>query len=211
MIRPTLRGQRGLSVLGFDPTGRIETHHIDGYADVLSFGSMKIIPPSVHPCGTSYQWLSDPLNGEPPEALWQVPANIVERLTIALSPWLKRRCQSTLEVPVDRASPVLTNTERDRQARYVEAILKCELAELAAMAPRTGRNRRVFNLVCRLGRWSHAGVLPVERLKAALMDACQRNGLVAEDGARSVLATIQSGLRRSAGDALPELWGTDHG
>ena len=48
------------------------------------------------------------------------------------------------------------------------------------------------------------------RLIADILDACERNGLVRDDGRQAVLATIESGLAKSAGDALPDL-GARHG
>ena len=73
------------------------------------------------------------------------------------------------------------------------------------MARNSGRNRAAFALVCRLGRFVHAGILSADRLTASVLEACRLNGLVSEDGARAVLATIASGLRKSANDPLPDL------
>jgi hypothetical protein len=64
--------------------------------------------------------------------------------------------------------------------------------------------------VCRVGRWSHHGIITPDRLTADVLDACERNGLVRDDGRKAVLATIASGLARSAADTLPEL-GARHG
>ncbi len=76
------------------------------------------------------------------------------------------------------------------------------------MASNSGRNQAAFRLVCRVGRWTHHGILPRDRLTADVLDACERNGLVREDGRRAVLATIASGLAKSAADALPDLGGS---
>ena len=100
--------------------------------------------------------------------------------------------------------------EWDRQRRYVENILSKELSTLAAMAPNSGRNQAAFRLVCRVGRWAHHAILSMDRLKFDVLGACERNGLVRDDGRRSVLATIESALAKSAGDPLPDL-GARHG
>ncbi len=78
------------------------------------------------------------------------------------------------------------------------------------MRPGSGRNDAAFRLVCRVGRWVHHGIIGRDRFIADVLDACERNGLVAKDGRKAVLATIASGLAKSAGDALPEL-GARHG
>ena len=97
--------------------------------------------------------------------------------------------------------------ELERQHRYVASILDRELCALAGMGPGSGRNDAAFRLVCRVGRWAHHGIIKPDRLAADVMAACEANGLVREDGRQAVLATIASGLARSAGDALPELGG----
>ena len=73
------------------------------------------------------------------------------------------------------------------------------------MAINSGRNWQVFRLVCRVGRWVHAGILSADRLTSEILDACLANGLVSEDGAGAVLATIESALRKSTSDTLPNL------
>jgi hypothetical protein len=107
-------------------------------------------------------------------------------------------------VPLRCSSP---QPEHERQHRYAAAILSRELRALGAMLPNSGRNDAVYRLVCRIGRWVHAGIFPADRLTADVLQACRANGLLSEDGARAVLATIHSGLRKSAADALPYLEG----
>ena len=78
------------------------------------------------------------------------------------------------------------------------------------MSPNTGRNKQAFRFVCRFGRLVHHGLIPADRMIADVIAACTANGLIAEDGERAVHATIMSGLRMSAQDALPDL-GARHG
>ena len=78
------------------------------------------------------------------------------------------------------------------------------------MVRNSGRNQAAFRLVCRVGRWAHQGIIQQDRLIAHVIDACERNGLVRDDGRRAVLATIESALAKSSGDALPDL-GARHG
>jgi hypothetical protein len=69
----------------------------------------------------------------------------------------------------------------------------------------SGRNQAAFNLVCLVGRWVHHEIISRDHLISAVFEACERNGLVSEDGRDAVLATINSALARSAGDVLPDL------
>jgi RepB DNA-primase from phage plasmid len=97
------------------------------------------------------------------------------------------------------------NRGGDRQYRYARSILAQDLPRLASMQPNTGRNSSAFLLTCRIGRWCHAGVLNTRLVVDEIVAACITNGLVAENGVEAVRATIASGLRVSAQDALPEL------
>jgi hypothetical protein len=73
------------------------------------------------------------------------------------------------------------------------------------MPPNSGRNNQAFHFVCRFGRLAHHGLISFDRIEADVFAACTANGLVAEDGKQSVMATIRNGLRISADDALPDL------
>ena len=92
----------------------------------------------------------------------------------------------------------LSEQERERQRWYFEPAYRSDLAMLAAMVPNSGRNRAAFRFICRFARWAHAGILSADRLTAYVLEVCRINGLVSEDGAHAVLATIASGLRKSA-------------
>jgi hypothetical protein len=161
--------------------------------------------------------------------LYLASFNSTERASIAASPELQQYIRQSM--PSDwpaildrhnaaqraavRTHPVThryrpSEPEHDRQHRYASAILSRELCALAGMPPGSGRNHAAFRLVCRIGRWVHHGVVPRADFERDVLDACERNGLIAEDGRKAVLATIGSGLARSAGDALPEL-GARHG
>jgi hypothetical protein len=104
-----------------------------------------------------------------------------------------------------RPATALGDDERDRHRRYAEAALRSALDALVAMPADSGRNLAAFRLACRFGRWVHHDILPADRFAADVLAACQSNGLVRDDGERSVLATIKSGLDRSANDTLPDL------
>lgn len=202
--RPLMRGRRGFAALGHDPSGRIKTRHLHGLVDVLGAGDCKVIPSTMHPSGAPYTWLAHPLDGRPPEDLPAWPEDLFSRLCEALGHESNPPSRSK---PLPQAVPELTHAEIARHRAYVEAVLGREADRLGAMAAASGRNLATFRLLCRVGRWVHAGVLPRERLIQAVLDACQRNDLLVEDGHRSVLATIESGLAKSVNDTLPLLLG----
>ena len=116
--------------------------------------------------------------------------------------------------PVQSIRPIrqgpLPPDQLHRYRRYFSSAYQADLAALAAMPPNSGRNKQAFRFVCRFGRLVHHGLMPADRMIADVIAACTANGLVAEDGARAVHATIMSGLRMSAQDALPDL-GVRHG
>jgi Bifunctional DNA primase/polymerase, N-terminal len=80
-----------------------------------------------------------------------------------------------------------------RLAAYVRKVLANEAAELAAMGPASGRNQRLNDTAFMLGGWGAYGVVSRDEAHAALADACARNGLIEEDGARQFEATFESG------------------
>ena len=200
------RGRRGCTVFCLDPSGTIGTKHFPGIVDILGRGSQTVLPPTRHPdTGLLYHWTTDATLLDTSIATLPVIApDIADRLTTALAPWIDNAPDpAPPRVPLQRCE--LSENERERQHHYAETILARELAALSAMASNSGRNQAAFRLVCRIGRWVHAGILSVDRLTAGVLEACRLNGLVSEDGARAISATIASALRKSANDPLPDL------
>jgi len=63
-----------------------------GIADLLSAGTQTVLPPSPHPAGHAYRWLTpDTLLTVRAPGLPEVPADIAARLETALAPWMPRR------------------------------------------------------------------------------------------------------------------------
>ena len=219
-IRAAKRGRRGFTVFFQDPTGAVRTARLR-LVEILARGTQTVMPPSVHPdTGQAYLWLD-------PEALgaFQLAGSLraprFDQLPV-FGPAQAECLRNTIDAIVGRShydvisrrstivpASGLGEHERERQRRYAEAILIRELAALGAMARNSGRNRAAFDLVCRVGRWVHSGIVPCDHLTAHVLGACERNGLVRDDGRRAVLATIASGLAKSAADALPDLGGRD--
>jgi hypothetical protein len=84
--------------------------------------------------------------------------------------------------------------EGTRQSRYATAALAGSYSELAAMGKDTGRNDALNAISYRLGRMIARGWLERSVVEAELFKASTANGLVKEDGAKSVRATIASGI-----------------
>jgi hypothetical protein len=205
------RGRRGWTIFGRDPGGRPRSRHFASMVDILAHGSQTVLPPTPHPgSGQPYHWIgAATLLSTPVAVLPVIGPDIAHRLAAALSPWLIKAPR-----PAPARRPMrpfdLTQHERHRQLHYVETILSKELPVLAAMGPDSGRNLAAYRLVCRVGRWVHHGVVPIDRLTTDVLDACEANRLVSDDGRKAVLATVASALAKSAGDALPDL-GARHG
>jgi hypothetical protein len=63
------------------------------------------------------------------------------------------------------------------------------------MPRRGGRNRQANRTAFSLNQLVAIGELSSAEVERALIGACERNGLLAEDGMRQCLATIRSGAR----------------
>jgi hypothetical protein len=80
-------------------------------------------------------------------------------------------------------------------------MLKRMHSELAAMPKDSGRNTAVYNKALAVGNYVAGARLDEDHAIKVLLHACNHNGLVKDDGERSVLATIHSGIRN--GKARP--------
>ena len=94
----------------------------------------------------------------------------------------------------------ITHSNGNRYEAYARAALSGQVAEVSA-TPSGGRNIALNAAAFRLGRLAARGWISRTDIEAGLQSAAQSNGLLAEDGERSVNATINSGL--CAGLAKP--------
>jgi putative DNA primase/helicase len=92
-------------------------------------------------------------------------------------------------------------TRADFNSIYYRSALKDECAALAAMPKDSGRNNALNRAAFNLSQLVAGGGLDENTVREHLFAAAEACGLVAEDGAASVLATIESGAR--AGRAQP--------
>jgi len=172
-----------------------------GILDLLGAGAQTVIPPSRHPAGRAYRWLTpETLFTVPAVELPELPPDIAARLDEALAPWRQHRefrpgtaCQSPPE-----------GFERRRLTAFARAALTRRARELAGVAE-GGRNTALFALGAGLGRYVFHGLLAAGALESAAIAACGANGLLREDGRLAVLATLHKGLARAEHDPLPVL------
>jgi hypothetical protein len=94
-----------------------------------------------------------------------------------------------------------------REEAYARATLESLARELAAKPPDSGRNIELNNAAMRLGHMVAAGWIGRTTVEGRLLDAAAACGLVKDDGAHSVRATIKSGLdagEKEPAGALPD-------
>ncbi|MEJ2125140.1 MAG: bifunctional DNA primase/polymerase [Alphaproteobacteria bacterium] len=174
-----------------------------GILDLLSVGTQTVLPPSAHPAGHNYGWLSaETLATVSVDHLPELPTNIAEQLEEALEPWCARKTDLP-ELRIRTGAPPV-GLEQKRFKASARAGLARKAAALAEMGE-GGRNNTLFALAAGLGRYVFHGILPYAALEAAALQACAANGLLKEDGRPAVLATLHKGLARAKDDPLPML------
>jgi hypothetical protein len=151
--------------------------HIAPGVDVRADGGYIIAPPSLHDeTGRPYCWSVDAVDDLAIAPEWLV--------TLA-----RKRPQPAIpERAVARIYP------DGRPGAYGAAALERECAALAAVAP-GGRNHALNRAAFCLFQLVAGGELDRHTVGERLIEACHRNGLVADDGLPSVLATARSGAR----------------
>jgi Bifunctional DNA primase/polymerase, N-terminal len=155
--------------------------------DTRGEGGYVAVPPSIHPSGAVYQWLND--------------APIAEAPSLLLV-----RARKPPQPETTSPRPSSSSTSSGRPDAYAGAALKAECGILAAMPPNSGRNHQLNRAAFCLSQLVAGGELDAAEAERHLVAAATTNGLVAEDGLRSVMATIRSGA--GAGRRFPR---TRHG
>ena len=209
-VHVSKRGQRGETRFFRDPAGLIANRNLVGadgamIIEILAAGRQTVVPPSVHPdTGEPYVWTTARnLLDTAPVELPILSHQDVEAIERAIQPWLRCTWPTPSNISTISRHVALDTIERARQHRYASAVLERETRILAAMAQHTGRNRRAFDIACRVGRWVHAGIISESRVCTAILGACEQNGLLHDEGHRSVIASVRSGLGRAINDDLP--------
>ena len=146
--------------------------HIDVRGDL----GFCIAPCSVHENGRAYQWATDPLH------------------ELAVAPdWLVHLTRKRPSIS-ERARVQAPPSGACASGRYGTAALNAEIAALAAALPGT-RNHALNRAAFALFQLVAGSELDSSTVEDRLARACEHNGLIADDGLRSVEKTIASGKR----------------
>lgn len=182
---PSIAAKRGVKLL---------FRHIDGvknwvgrlgdHIDIRTNGGLVVMPPSIHPEGVRYRWL---VEGDPVDA----PQWLVERLRDLAKPRNSERALAAASLPAPG---------RFLGRGYGQAALWGEV-DAVAVQTQPGRNARLNIAAFNLGRLAGGGELDPADILPPLLQACERNGLLVDDGERACMATIHSGM--SAGMQRP--------
>lgn len=141
--------------------------------DVRGDGGLAMAPPSCGPAGP-YRWAPAPFDLPiPPAPAWLIA------LVAARPPPPKAF------TPIPWRAPT----------SYLQAALNAELNAVASARVGT-RNASLFKAAARLGELAAGAGLSIDLLVAGLLQAADACGLVRDNGAVAVEATIASGLRR---------------
>jgi hypothetical protein len=147
--------------------------------DIRGDGNMTVAPPSLNLDGRRYRWV----NKLP---IAPMPAWLIE-LTRDKPPSISQRAVAGIR----RSN---RNVTFGRANGYGAAALESEITALVNTAP-GGRNHALNRASFSLHQLVAGGELDGGVVRHRLIDASTANGLVADDGLPSVLATIESGMR----------------
>lgn len=186
-ITPTVRTRNGWHLYLIDPSAKLRNFvgKIKG-VDLRAMGGYVVGPGSIHPSGVEYRWE----DGLSPDA---VPLANVPPWLVELS---QRRPPS--EMPgkswcANLAWLVADSCANPRVGRYVERALASAVFQVETAVPGT-RNEALNRAAFSLGQLVGAGSIDHQTVVLALFQACLINGLIEEDGERSVRGTINSGI-----------------
>lgn len=142
--------------------------------DVKADGAYVAAPHSTHPSGKRYEWCDQSI------------------LPVVPPQWLLKLARTR---PANEAPPLQPQRQyATHSAAYGARALEREIVDLVAAPPGT-RNHVLNRAAFRLYRLVAGGELDDGDVAAALVQACDTNGLAKDDGWRSVKATIASARR----------------
>lgn len=150
-----------------------------GY-DLKAEGSYVIAPPSLHPSGAQYKWVSTNAPLAP------VPEWVAQKAAP------RPACEWSIS-----GEPKLS----PRTSRYGRIVLLSECKALAAMAPNTGRNNKLYKIAFRIGQLCAEGKIGVvdgcldPEVSEMLRDAALACGLDQEEFQRTAPRAFVDGQR----------------
>ncbi len=151
------------------------SHQLPPGLDLRVTGGQVVVSPSVHASGRRYEWV-DPL------------------APVAVAPaWFVTLCKPSVELPTGMHSSLHPST--NQTTAYGRKALETECANLAGMAPETGRNTALNTAAYKLGSLVAGGEIAEHDALKALAEAASACNCPGAD------ATIKSGF--SAGMNAP--------
>jgi hypothetical protein len=164
--------------LVFAPSPRVRNsvRRLGPGLDTRAAGGYIVAPPSIHPNGNRYVWLS----GRDP---WSVP--------LPQAPtWLL----DLLDPPRPERSPCRPSAV-PQGTGYAAAALAREVQAVATAAPGT-RNATLFRAAAALGRFAASGELQASASGPALVDAALAAGLPRHEAEATALSGLRTGASR---------------
>jgi hypothetical protein len=170
--------------------------------DVRGAGGYVIAPGSI--TGADGEWLQA---DDTPNLIESFKAGTIPVLpdwlaAIIRSPKDRTERETSPAAPEQRTAA--SHQVSTRQRAWAQKALDANCRELAGMSE-GGRNNALNAIGYRMGRMIARDWIERSTVESALEDACKRNGLLSEDGRRSVLATIKSGIGDGMGVPIGDL------
>jgi hypothetical protein len=193
---PTVRTPRDGVHLYFrqgDPPFGNHRGDLPAGVDVRGEGGLVLAPGAVLPDGRGYR----PMAGQP-DLIDAFKAGNLPDMPAGIAELIRRRARSATHGSASPAGKAPPASARERA--YGKAALR-RIADELAQVGRGTRNQELNRAAFALGGILARGWLTREEIESALTTAKDRNGYIADKGARAAAATIASGLK--AGTAHP--------
>ena len=165
--------------------------------DVRGSGGFVICPYAILPDGRRYQivqGMADLIGAFKAGTIPPIPPGIVKLL----------EKPKPAPQPAPKTNGSAVHGDGSREAAYAAAALDGIAAELAS-APTGTRNNALNGAAYRMGTMIARGWISRPDVADALWAACESNGLVQDDGADAVQATLASGSRAGEQEPHPDL------
>jgi Virulence-associated protein E/Bifunctional DNA primase/polymerase, N-terminal len=160
--------------------------------EVKGAGGNIVVPGSMRCDGAWWRPLAD--NGRP------TLAHAYRNGLAVIPPWLEKLARKKVEPPEPQPQPrpkrkSSRGASGKRERAYAKAALDGQCQKVAGMPANSGRNKALNAAAFVLGRMVAREWIDESEVKGALLDAARRCGLVKDEGADAVQATIASGLK----------------
>ena len=172
--------------------------------EVMASSGFVVTPPSIHPGGPRYQWLTseNPLTLLPCD-LPMLPATFEADLRRALAPWSKAATE--VVKPVYRQlGASLSDRERDRYGLVADVALDSYRRQISGKG-KGGRSNHIFAMAWAMSPYVREKFLAKEDVLAAAIAGAEACGFLRDEGRHQVERDVARGLKRGESDALRDL------